>query len=72
MGTNKTKHMKQVYYKIYFLYYIKIFYIEMYKKIPSRVSTKLYNKILEKLPLRRDRIHGQVCNQIEFKFREKI
>ena len=64
--------MKQVYYKIYFLFFIKVFYIEMYKKIPARISTKLYNEILEKLPIAGDRIHGQVRNQIEFKFREKI
>lgn len=64
--------MKQVYYKIYFLFFIKIFYIEMYKKIPERVSTKLYNEIKEKLPIGGDGIHGQVCSQIEFKFREKI
>jgi hypothetical protein len=44
----------------------------MYKKIPARVSTKLYNEILEKLPIGGDRIHGQVRSQIEFKFREKI
>lgn len=64
--------MKQVYYKIYFLFFIKIFYIEMYKKIRARVSTKLYNKILKKLPIAGDRIYGQVRSQIEFKFREKI
>jgi hypothetical protein len=59
--------MKQVYYKIYFLFFIKIFYLEMYKKIPERISTKLYNEILEKLPIGGDRIHGQVRSQIEFK-----
>ena len=64
--------MKRVYYKIYFLFFIKIFYIEMYKKIPAKISTKLYNQILEKLPIADNRIHGQVRNQIEFKFREKI
>jgi hypothetical protein len=39
----------------------------MYKKIPERISTKLYNEILEKLPIGGDRIHGQVRSQIEFK-----
>ena len=64
--------MKQVYYKIYFLFFIKIFYIEMYKKIPARVSTKLYNKILEKLPIAGDRIHGQVRRQITLQLKQKI
>ena len=44
----------------------------MYKKIPARISTKLYNKILEKLPIAGDRIHGQVRNQLEFKLWKKI
>jgi hypothetical protein len=59
--------MKRVYlYKI-----IKVHYIDIYKKIPTVVGDELYNRILKIIPIiTRDQIHSQVCDQIEFHFKE--
>jgi hypothetical protein len=60
--------MKRVYsYKI-----IKVHYIDIYKKIPTVVGTELYNRILKNIPITRDQIYNQVCDQIQFHFKENI
>jgi hypothetical protein len=60
--------MKRVYlYKI-----IKVHYIDIYQKIPTVVGSELYNRILKIIPITRDQIQSQVCDQIEFHFRENI
>lgn len=57
--------------RVYLYKFIEVHYIDMYKKI-STVGDELYNRILKNIPITRDQIHSQVCNQIEFHFRENI
>jgi hypothetical protein len=60
--------MKRVYlYKI-----IKVHYIDIYQKIPTVVGTELYNRILKIIPITRDQIQSQVCDQIEFQLKQNI
>jgi hypothetical protein len=56
--------------RVYLYKFIKVHYIDMYKKIPTVVGDELYNRILKIIPITRDQIHNQVCDQIEFNFKE--
>lgn len=58
--------------RVYLYKTIKVHYIDMYRKIPTVVSTGLFNRILKNIPIARDQIHTQVCDQIEFHFKENI